>query len=428
MKKESFMRFDTLIVLLTICFIFWQGVEERSSLEASVITLPVKVLTMDMAFEKSSAGTMLNDIREAMGMNTLLPHLALESASQSHADYLLANHSASHEEQEGKPYFMGTKPVDRAIRAGYASRTVSENISTQVKDAKASINGLFSAIYHRFGFLSTFIDEIGIGVAQNPKNPKESAFVYVMGNSEMARVCSEDSFIGEGKYFYRVCKDKAQRIVEKEFQKAKTYHQMNNPPIILYPYDGQSEVPPAFYAEIPDPLPDYDVSGFPVSISFNSYFFTKIELRSFVLYDSEDSVVEVIFMDKESDPHGRFSARDFALFPLERLDFDREYRAEVVYEHKGIESELSWYFHTEIPQEKLYIISEKKQKISLAKGQSYLLYFKPSDPRDILSEIYFPSTLTIERLDNNTLKISLPKAMRDFEIVSGERVLKVEVF
>jgi hypothetical protein len=340
----------------------------------------------------------------------------------------VANKASAHYEEEGKISFTGIKPVDRTLHAGYVSMTVSENLSTQTKDAKASIDGLFSAIYHRFGFLDTKIDEIGIGVTQNPDNPEDTAFVYLMGNSNITDVCGEKSFNGVGKYYYKLCQDLEHRVSKKAFDKAKNYHQKNNPKIILYPYENQSEVPPAFYVETPDPLPDYDVSGFPVSISFNDYYFDKVELLSFLLYDSEYNLVEnVRLMDKNTDPHGRFSDKEFALFPLERLDYDSIYRVEAMYLHQGEEKELSWKFSTEPPQEKLFVIAEKRANIQVNIGESYILYFKPLDAHDVLKSIHFPADISLERLDNNTFKLTINKDLGDFEIKSGERVLSVEM-
>jgi hypothetical protein len=133
-------------------------------------------------------------------------------------------------------------------------------------------------------------------------------------------------------------------------------------------------------------------------------------------------------MDKESDPHGRFLATEFALFPLERLDYESQYKAEIVYVHEGEEETISWYFFTEIPKDPLRIITLKEESISLFVEQSYTLYFKPLDSKDILESIRFPANVTIERLDNNTLKLSIPNEKRDFKIISGNRVLTVEVF
>jgi len=421
------MRIDFILVVLVVVSVFWQYNSTNKSVSQKEVKIQ-QAFPIDVGFEESTARVYLNDIREAMGMNALVHNSFLENASASHAEYLVAHHSASHYEVQGKRYFTGEKPVDRTIHAEYISRIVSENLSTQTKNAKASIDGLFSAIYHRFGFLDTKIDELGIGVTQNPDNPEETAFVYLMGNSNMRALCYENTFDGVGKYYTKICKDVAHRVSKKNFDKAKSYQQKNNPKIILYPYANQVQVPPAFYVETPDPLPDYDVSGFPVSITFNDYYFDKVELLSFTLYDSDDTLIEnVRLMDKENDPHGHLSDKQFALFPLERLDYDSLYRVEAIYVYKGQEEKIAWEFMTEIPTEKLFVIEEKISSIQVAVGESYILYFKPLDAHDILKTIHFPTDISLERLDNNTFKLTANKDLGDFEIKSGERVLSVEM-
>ena len=170
--------------------------------------------------------------------------------------YLVVNGESAHEEIPGHKGFTGVSPKERALRAGYDSSFVSENLSTKNNSGKSSIDGLFSAIYHRFGFLDPAIDQIGVGATQNPSNTAQSAFVYLMGNSELEVLCNAPGFKGSGKYVYKVCRDPGHCIAEKKFKKALNNNKQHNPKIILYPYDGQEEVPPAFYSEVPDPLPD----------------------------------------------------------------------------------------------------------------------------------------------------------------------------
>ncbi|SFV71088.1 putative periplasmic protein [hydrothermal vent metagenome] len=424
------MRLDFMLVVFLIILLFWQNNTKKEEIfESKKQEIKIqKALPIDVAFEQTKAGEYLNDIREAMGMNTLLHNSLLENASQAHADYLVEHHSSSHHEIEENRGFTGINPIDRTLYAGYESMSVSENISTNIRKGKDSIDGLFSAIYHRFGFLDTGIDEIGIGVTQNSEKPEDTAFVYLMGNSELTALCHQKSFTGVGKYYYKICQDLEHRSSKKNFDKAKTYRQKTNPKIILYPYENQEEVPPAFYVETPDPLPDYDVSGFPVSISFNPYYFDKVELLYFRLYDAEDREIEnVRIMDKDNDPHARFSDKEFALFPLERLDYESHYTAEVSYKHKGQAHTLSWQFTTKIPKEKLLVIQEKKAKIHIELNESVLLYFKPLHPHDVLESIYFPADISLERLDNNTFKLTMNKDLGDFEIKSGDRVVLVEV-
>jgi len=383
---------------------------------------------IDIGYETAQAGAILNSIREAMHMQRLSSNIHLEAAAQAHADYLVYNNESSHDEVAGHQNFTGVKPLDRALKAGYNASYVSENLSTKNSDAKSSVNGLFSAIYHRFGFLSSSIDELGVGVAQDDQNTQNSAFVYVMGNSEMNRLCSTKSFSGFGKYVFGVCREKAHRIAKKKFDQALDLNKMNNPEIILYPYNGQIEVPPAFYAEVPDPLPNHDVSGFPVSIEFNDYFFKEVILYSFELLKENISVPNVLLMDKNSDPHMRFTDKQFALFPLERLEYDKEYMAVVTYSSKGKNKEIRWSFRTKKPTEELHIITQKEESISIESGKSHVIYFKPLDAYDIVKNVRFPSTIDIEFIDNNTFKLTINnKSDSSFDIVSDSRILHIKV-
>jgi len=402
-------------------------------LDNAVIASPEVVIersrpAMDIRYEIAQAGEILNSIREAMHMQRLSSNIHLETAAQAHADYLVHNNESTHDEVPGHQNFTGVKPLDRALNAGYNASYVSENLSTKNSDAKSSVHGLFSAIYHRFGFLSPSIDELGVGATQDVENTQNSAFVYVMGNSELNRLCSMKSFSGFGKYVFGVCRKKAYRIDKKKFNQALDLNKMNNPEIILYPYNGQVEVPPAFYAEVPDPLPNYDVSGFPVSIEFNDYFFTEVILYSFELLKENVTVPNVLLMDKNSDPHMRFTDKQFALFPLERLEYDKEYTAVVTYSSQGKHKEIRWTFRTKKPTEELHIITQKEESISIASGKSHVIYFKPLDARDIVKNVQFPSSMDIEFIDNNTFKLTINNdSDSSFDIVSDSRVLHVNV-
>lgn len=384
---------------------------------------------MDIAYEKSEAFSLVNQVREALGMNTLMANGQLAKAAQAHAEYLVKNRSSAHTEVEGLPGFTGVHPADRAFHTGYLSAFVIENLSTQNKDAKSSVDGLFSAIYHRFGFLDVGIDEMGVGVAQQYSDTKNSAFVYVMGNSELNALCHEPSFRGSGRYIYHACKDPEHRIASKSFEKAQNSSKWMNPKVIFYPYDGEEEVPPAFYSEVPDPLPDYEVSGFPVSVTFNDYFFHKVKLRSFKLFRGDGSeVTKTRLLSGKNDPNRRFSKFEFALFPLERLAYDTDYRAQISYIYKGREVTKSWHFHTTKPLEKLIYIKEKEATVKLVRGKGYWLYFVPMDGHDTLSDILFPEEVDMAFIDNNTLRISpLGEEVDDFTLRSGRRTLHVEV-
>ncbi len=421
------MRIGFLVVTVVLALFAWNILRHGDIMQHDEVEQR-QVLPMDVSFERVQAVTFLNEIRHKVGMNTLMNNPNLSEAAQAHADYLVANKESTHTEIEGHLNFTGVHPLDRTINAKYNSLQVSENLSTKNPNAKNSVDGLFSAIYHRFGFLNPNIDEVGVGVSQNIHKSANSAFVYVMGNSELNRLCEINSFHGTGRYVYGVCNDKSHRIDEKRFKKAMQYNKQTNPKIVLYPYDGQNEVPPAFYSEVPDPLPDYEVSGFPVSIEFNDYFFKQVQINSFDLFKGKQKVYNVLLMGKNNDPNARFSDKQYALFPLERLDYDTEYKAVVSYSIQGKEKKITWKFRTKKPTEKLHIVEKKEDEITIDPNISHFIYFKPLDGHDVMTDMQFPRDVDIEFIDNNTLKLTLiDKNIGSFYIRSKLRVLHVNI-
>jgi len=416
------------IFLTLLAALLSYHIMDSMAIASSMHVIERQALPMDVPFERLQARTALNTIREAMHMQTLSGNVQLDNAAQAHADYLVLNSESAHNEIEGHKHFTGIQPRDRAFYAGYNTGYVSENLSSGNVNAQSSVDGLFSAIYHRFGFLNPAIDEIGVGVSQDKQNSQNSAFVYVMGNSELNSLCLKKSFNGFGKYIYKVCKEKDHRIAEKKFRQAQRYNKQNNPRIILYPYDGQTEVPPAFYAEVPDPLPDHEVSGFPMSIAFNDHYFKEVVMESFKLFKSGKEVTNVLLMNKENDPHKRFTDKQYALFPLKRLEYDTKYSVVVKYSVKGKHEKIMWTFRTKRPTEELHVITKKEETIHIGAGKSYIIYFRPLNAHDIVKSMQFPDTVDITFVDNNTFKLTLnDENIKRFDIVTDTRILHVKV-
>jgi len=423
------MRKSFAILVVFAAVVAWAVLERQGAAAPQAIRV-VHVKPMeDLKHERIEAFAMLNNIRTVMGMSGLQENTALQKAAQAHAEYLVQHHLSSHFEQDDFEGFTGAKPLDRALRAGYSSRFVGENLSTQSGTASGSIHGLFSAIYHRFGFLKPSFDEVGIGIAQDPKDAGNNAFVYLMGNSEMNHLCRTKSFSGVGRYVYGVCAESKHQVDAQRYDQARTKAKERNPEILIYPYDGETEVPPVFYQEHPDPLPDYDVSGFPVSVEFNDRYFHKVALVSFRLYDDQEKeVTPVRLLDKSSDPNHELIQRQFALLPLIRLEYGTTYRAEIVYLQEKKKKKITWHFTTIRPPEALKVIRGNTSTLTLRSGQAYWLYFEPRDRHDVLGTMHYPGDRYIRFVDNNTMRVVLdPQQTRDFDITGSGRSVHIEV-
>jgi hypothetical protein len=401
----------------------WSWVFPSLIIAAEIQSLP----QLDTDYERAEAYHYLNTIRQATGLNTLSENRYLEKAARAHARYIVVNRDPSHFEKEGSEAFSGVMPQDRAAAAGYASRLVSENLSVRNSGAEHSVNGLLSAIYHRFGFLDPSIDEIGIGVAQPSSEPiRINAFVYVMGIKAVDGLCRQPEYTGSGSYVFDVCADKEKKLERNAFLRAKHTTAWLNPKIVVYPYAGQKNVSPAFYDETPDPLPDIEVSGFPVSIMFNPYYYDIVEMESFDIFDQKGRKLPARLMDAKNDPNGMFTPMQFALFPLERLEFDTTYRVEAVFNAAGKRKRIRWFFHTYKPNEPWFRIDKASSVIHTKGMKSFLIYFVPRSAHDRVVSVRHDPALYTHFVDYHTLRIVMPDDHKDYVLEAGGRKVTIK--
>jgi hypothetical protein len=347
----------------------------------------------------------LNSLRSAAGMTTLIADTNLDTAALNHSTYNQTNNFIGHFESLSFPTgFTGVTPADRVVAAGYLSTTVSENVSYGSADVNESIDGLMAAIYHRLGFLQDEIDEIGIGVSSNGLH-----YTYNMGNAALNTLCAGSS-AGQG--YFNVCADENKFIDGTAYDLAKANIANNNPEMVLWPYDNATDIPPVFYEESPDPLPDHGVSGYPVSVEFNDTRVTdSVTVQAFELYDETDSEVayarEILL--PAHDVNGQFTDMQFAIFPEERLDWGKKYRVQFNYTiGAGSAQSKSWYFTTRgLPHRYYQINGDTVSSFNVVSGQDYAIYFKPRNANDTLDGFGsgFDGGMTIvdDFLDLNTI-------------------------
>ncbi len=361
----------------------------------------------DTTDQKNSALLYLNTLRNKAGLFSLQTNTYLDMAAQNHADYMMINNQVGHYESSSYSNYTGVYPSDRAVYAGYQSREVSENLSYGQIDTNESIDGLFSAIYHRLGFLDTKIDEIGIGI-------NDIYYNYDMGNSGLNSMC-EQTYSINGAYYTHVCADNDLEVPAETQDDILKNTALNNPSIILWPYQNATDIPPVFFEESPDPLPNQSVSGYPISVSFNPYYFTSAPtLDSFKLYDANgNEITDTLIMTKDSDPNGDFSEYDFALFPLKRLEWNAKYRAVFSYkdENGNLES-INWEFITRALNYPTYTIDTQTDvTLNIIPGKSYAIYFVPQDANDNLDgyNYSYSSDMSIQTdyIDADTILINI---------------------
>ncbi|MCK4442744.1 MAG: CAP domain-containing protein [Sulfurovaceae bacterium] len=362
--------------------------------------------SIDIQIEQKRTLNYLNKLRVGTGLIPLIKNNILATAAKNHAKYLIKNALIGHFEDKNITGYTGKYGSQRAIFSGYKTSMIIENISNNNFTYKESINGLMGAIYHRFGFLDFHIDEIGIGIEQNQIDKSQTAFVYDMGSHNLEEICQKKNSISSGEYAKDICADKSLKIEAKIFNHILDLNRRRNPKLITYPFNKQKDIPPAFYDELPDPLPNYSVSGFPISINFNESYFKKINMISFKLFDDKSKeITETIVYNHETDPNKRLKKFEFALFPLKRLAWNSRYSVKAIYEADGKLRNKQWEFKTREFAIPFYKVTSNQNSFKINKGEPAIFYFPPQSKKDILGNLKYPATFDISFVDKNTIKL-----------------------
>lgn len=421
-QKGSFMRYliYAIIVVIDLYAIFLDVPQKQ--------TVHIKAPLLDIAYEEKMALQYLNTLRTNAGMAPYQTSPILKKTADNHATYLIANNATGHYEEEGKKHYTGEMPYQRAIAAGYQVSMLTENVTNNSLNYKDAIDNLFAAIYHRFGFLDFISDEIGIAVAQDPQNTEVNTYVFDMGIHRLNQACSGKSYSGAERYAYKICLDPTHKIREKTLLDILNAKKIASKTIIVYPYDGQTDVPPVFYNETPDPLPDYDVSGFPISIQFNDAHIKQADVRDISLYTPEGEKVKSKVLYDQNDPNKLLKPGQFALLPLTRLKYDTRYKVVLTYAHEGKITQKVWHFHTRKLPEPAFVITQNKQALKIKPHTTYTLYFKPQNRHDVLGDLHFPADVKVNLLDQNTIQLRLDSENTEpFDLTSEDKEIHFKV-
>ena len=355
----------------------------------------------------SNAFSYVNSLRTLAGMTTFSSDSLLQAAARGHANYLeVNNYAGGHYQSSADSWFTGVTASDRAEASGYRSTYVLENVSGGQDDAYESVDGLMSAIYHRFGFFDFSVDQIGIGAT----NGDYGRYVYNMGNAGLALGCNT-GYSGSGSYYVACANDG--RIDASAYEGALTAVRNANPARVVWPSDGNGDIPPAFFEESPDPLPDYSVSGYPVSVSFNEAKVSQVQLLDLAVSraDNGTRMTNVRLLDQTSDPNGKFSDKEFALFPLERLAWDTRYRADADLVVDGQRTFLRWDFQTRDLGMSVFTLSGNGDSVSVGSGSTFALYLPPTSGSDTLGSLRWSysggTSVDASFIDGNTLRVTI---------------------
>lgn len=369
----------------------------------------------------------LNAIRHELKLPVLIQNPALQKSAAGQATYQVVNNQQGHQQASNLLQFTGEWPNDRAYASGYHSH-IAEVISYNSARPTQFIDDLMSAIYHRLSLLDMGQNEVGVSVVRDDEGFIKSALVANLGNKHLNQACQTPYTFANGTVIYTgLCKN-AKPLAQSTVEKIQQTTAQLSPKILVWPKSGAT-VQPVFYEENPDPLPQCNVSGYPVHIQVNPNYWGKIHFKpnSFTLVDLDSgvSIPAISIFNNLSDPHTKEDKtapeRWWAYFPQERLAWGRRYQAQVQWVEQGQTKTTRWEFFTPKLQG-LNLISSAKTTLKAQPGETLHLYFPPSEcnaqPSADVQTSHTPNlTFKTEFVDVQTLKITLGERKGNLRVI-----------
>ena len=264
----------------------------------------------------------INFRRQQIGVQQLLRNNAIDTAAQGHSDYQKDNNTITHTQIFGNPGFTGVRLADRLTAAGYRFKSSSfafgEVIASTADTSGANAaEDLITAIYHRFVIFEPMFKEAGVGGATI-----SGGYTYFTANLVSDNL---DRGLGAGK-------------------------------MVTYPVDAQQNVLRQFSSdnETPDPVPNKNLVGFPVSV--HADVGSTVKTRSFTLTPRCGvpaapgcgvalAASQTLLLTAETDAQ-RTPSSAASLIPLEVLAEQTTYDARFIGTVNGVEVNRGWSFMT----------------------------------------------------------------------------------
>lgn len=258
----------------------------------------------------------INYRRSQIGLPALDHNTTIDTAAQGHSDYQRINNTVTHDQQAGKQGFTGAALADRMRAAGYTF--IGSNAIGEVIAASSKQNGftmaeeLVTAIYHRFVMFEPQFKEIGSGAAAT-----SAGYNYLTADF------AANNGLGSG---------------------------LAAGALVSWPFNGQIQVQNNFLSnsEEPDPVPDRDEVGYPISLHTN--LSNVIAVQSFTVRPrgatSDLATRQVDNQVASSNPLQRHNLSAVAIIPLAPLTAATIYDVTFIGTLNGTAVSKTWSFTT----------------------------------------------------------------------------------
>lgn len=253
----------------------------------------------------------INFRRGQIGISQLARNSLIDKAALAHSNYQKLNNLVTHDETAGKQGFTGAQLGDRLAQAGYVLNTNASRAYGEVISATTSKSGVYmaeeliTAIYHRFVIFEPMFKELGSGAATTSAG-------YTYFTTDFAA----NNGFGAG---------------------------VNG--LVAWPYNGQTQVATNFFSdnESPDPVPDANEVGYPVSVHANIN--AAVSVTSFTIREhSGGAVLAARLLSHAVDAETSNSAA--AIVPLAPLKAGTQYDVAFSGAVNGVPVTLAWSFTT----------------------------------------------------------------------------------
>jgi hypothetical protein len=254
------------------------------------------------------AWTLVNEYRLPSGAGCMNHVIELSISAQAHCDYRALNASnpacdaGAHDEVSGCPGFTGTNVQAREIAAGYPRALAYTEVANSYGDNPvAAVPSWIDTVWHRIPLLDPWTTDMGWGGGPN---------------------CDVID-IGRGT------------------------NSVSDDLIVVYPYDGQIDVPPAFSgweSPAPPPPPSGWPSAYPISIYAQSLSVTE----HVVMKDGDPTPLEHLWLDTNSPEVGGLRPYFYNTAFLYGAPFELNttYRVRIGGTHTGGAFTKEWTFTT----------------------------------------------------------------------------------
>lgn len=223
----------------------------------------------------------INYRRSQLGVPTVVENAQINNAALGHSEYQRVNNLMSHDQERGRQGFTGVTLGDRLNAAGYTlgnGFAYGEVISgTTNRSGFYMSEELITAIYHRFVMFEPMFREIGTGAAT-----ASNGYNYFTAD-----------FATRNGYGPGIARNA----------------------IVTWPFNGQTQVVPNFFSdtEQPDPVPNRNEVGYPISVHAN--LDATLAVTGFSVRPRGGSALEVRRVDPLST-NARSAASIVPLLPL----------------------------------------------------------------------------------------------------------------